>query len=84
MDVSEKRELYSGFSDALARAVEMAGIPVLFGLFGRWLDTRFDTAPIFLVAFLVFAFVGLGVRSFYAYRTRMESLEANAPWSGRQ
>ena len=57
MNLQEKRELNTGFGDALARAVELVVTPGIFALLGWLLDRRLGTTPI--VAF-VFFFVVLG------------------------
>ena len=43
----EQRALWSGFSDALGRAVELVGTTVVFVLAGLWIDGRLGTRPIF-------------------------------------
>lgn len=84
VDVSHKRDLYNGFGDAMARAIEFAGAPVLFALAGRWVDGRFGTGPLFLLVFMLFAVAGVGARTYYQYKARMDALDAQAPWSRRE
>lgn len=43
----DKRDLYSGFGDTLARGVEIVTTPFIFGLFGWWIDGRTHTRPLF-------------------------------------
>ena len=43
----EKRDLYSGFGDTLARGVEIVTTPFIFGLLGWWIDGRTHTRPLF-------------------------------------
>lgn len=43
----EKRDLYSGFGDTMARAFEVVFTPLLFGLLGWWIDGRTHTRPLF-------------------------------------
>jgi len=47
-------------------------LPMAAGaLFGRWLDGRLDSAPVFLLFFLL---VGLGLGALLAWRTVVEKL----------
>jgi F0F1-type ATP synthase assembly protein I len=73
------RALYGGFGNALATAFEMAAIPVLFALLGLWLDSRFGTRPVCMLTLTVLAIVGLGARSYYQYKAKMEAEEARRP-----
>jgi F0F1-type ATP synthase assembly protein I len=57
MNLQEKRELNTGFGDALARAFELVATPGIFGFLGWLLDRRLGTTPIFA---FVFFFVVLG------------------------
>jgi hypothetical protein len=43
----EKRDLYNGFGDTMARAFEVVFTPFLFGLLGWWIDGRTHTRPLF-------------------------------------
>jgi F0F1-type ATP synthase assembly protein I len=45
--------------------------PVIMSLGGLWLDRRFDTAPIFMIALLVFGAVGAGAKVYYDWKHRM-------------
>ena len=76
-----QRSTWDGFSDALARAVEFVGTTVIFLLFGRWLDSRFDTQPIFTVALTLLAVTGLGVIAYYRYQEEMRREEEGKPWT---
>lgn len=44
---TERRDLYEGFGNALARAFEVVFTPLLFGFFGWWVDGRAGTRPLF-------------------------------------
>ncbi len=73
------RALYSGFGNALGTAFELAAVPVLFALAGLWLDGRFHTKPVCMLVLTMLAIVGLGARSYYEYKARMEIEEAKRP-----
>ena len=70
------RALYGGFGNALATAFELAAIPVLFALAGLWLDSRFGTRPVCMLVLTMFAILGLGARSYYTYKAKMDAEEA--------
>jgi F0F1-type ATP synthase assembly protein I len=74
------RDLYNGFGDTLTVAFELALIPVLFAGAGILLDRWLGTSPLFLVALVVLAVVGLGAKMYYRYKAQMEKAEAGAPW----
>jgi len=79
--LAERRSLYQGFGNALALAVEIAGVPIVFVLLGRWLDLHLDAAPAFTVALGVVAVVGVALRSYYSYQERMRLEEEGKPWA---
>lgn len=76
----DRRDLYNGFGDTLARAVEFAGVPVIFALVGAALDRRFGTVPVLTVALLVVALAGTFVRTWCGYVEAMKAEEAKGPW----
>ncbi|MCZ7534825.1 MAG: AtpZ/AtpI family protein [Acidimicrobiia bacterium] len=79
--LDESRSLYEGFGNALALAVELVAVPVIFLLTGAWLDRRLDTQPLLTIVLLVVAVVGMAVRSYYAYKERMRLEEEGKPWA---
>ncbi len=76
----DRRELYNGFGDTLARAFEFVGTPVLFAFFGHTADGKLGTRPLFTVGLVVFAVAGVFVRMYYGYEAAMREHEARAPW----
>ena len=44
---TDRRDLYNGFGDTMARAFEVVFTPFLFGLLGWWIDGRLGTRPLF-------------------------------------
>lgn len=81
MDLRERRELYNGFGDTLARAVEFVAAPILFAYAGHLLDGRFGTDPLLTVALAVLALAGVVLRAYYAYEVAMRRHEAERPWA---
>ena len=79
----DKRDLYNGFGNTLARAIEFVAAPVLFALGGAALDRRFDLTPILTITLLVLALTGTFVRTWYSYVESMKAEEAKGPWHSR-
>ena len=80
MDLDDRRALYNGFGDTLARGVEFALTPAIFGFLGYLLDRAIGTLPVFLIVFTVLCVVGMFIKSWYAYDAQMKEHEAAAPW----
>jgi F0F1-type ATP synthase assembly protein I len=78
--LADHQALYNGFGNTLAQAVELIATPVLFLLFGRWLDHRFDTGHVFMVVLFLLAVVGVSVSAYYRYKETMEKEEEGKPW----
>ena len=53
----EKRDLYNGFGDTMARAFEVVFTPLLFGLLGWWIDGRTHTRPLFALVLGIFVLI---------------------------
>jgi F0F1-type ATP synthase assembly protein I len=70
-----------GLGDGFSLAVEFVAVPLLLGLFGYWLDSKFHTSPLLAVAIGVFGFVGVLVRTYYAYMARAAYEEEGKPWT---
>ena len=77
----EQRALWSGFSDALGRAVELVGTTVVFVLAGLWIDGRLGTRPIFTLVLGILAMVGLGVSAYYRYNADFDREQEGKPWT---
>jgi F0F1-type ATP synthase assembly protein I len=71
-----RRQLNQGFGDTLTKAFEFAVSLGLFLFFGWLVDRWLGTQPVFMVAFTIFAFAGLGVRLWIAYDREMRRHEA--------
>jgi len=65
----------NGFGNAMGTATELALLPGIFGFLGWLLDGWAGTEPLFLVGFLVLAFVGMLVRAWVGYDADMRELE---------
>jgi F0F1-type ATP synthase assembly protein I len=80
MDNNDKRDLYNGFGDGLARAFEYAVTPGIFGFLGYLLDRAIGTLPIFTIVFTLVCVVGMFIQTYYTYDARMKAEEAKTPW----
>ena len=83
MEQRDKRDLYNGFGDGLARAFEIAVTPAVFGAMGHGLDRWLGLTPVLTIVFVVLALVGMFVRLWYGYDTEMKAHEAAGPWAAR-
>ena len=80
MDETGRRDLYNGFGDTLARGVELAVTPAIFGGGGYFLDRSIGTVPVFTIVLTLLCVVGMFVRAYYSYDAAMKVHEENAPW----
>jgi F0F1-type ATP synthase assembly protein I len=83
VDQDNRRATWQGVGDGLSQALEMSVAPVLFALFGLFLDRRAGTVPLFAVAFSVFAMVGVFVKAYYVYRFKSAQEEEARSWGKR-
>lgn len=79
MDFRDRRDLYNGFGNGLARAFELVVTPLLFALLGWLVDRALGTGPFIAIALGAFGLAGVAVRSYYQYAARMDALEAALP-----
>lgn len=63
-------------SDSLSKGMEIAGTTLVFFLLGWFVDTRLDTTPLFMIAFVIVALVAQFVKLYYVYNAQMAQLEA--------
>ena len=71
-DLSAKRELNKGFSDALNAAVELAVTPAVLALIGWQIDRWLGTSPVFLIALFVFTLSYVAWKHFVLYSSQMD------------
>ena len=63
-------------SDSLSKGMEIAGTTLVFFLLGWFVDSRLDTTPLFMIAFVIVALVAQFVKLYYVYNAEMAQLEA--------
>ena len=84
VDIDDKRHLYNGFGDSLARAFEYAVTPAIFGFLGYLLDRAIGTVPVFTLVFALLCITGMFLKTYYSYDSAMKAHEAAAPWGRRE
>ncbi len=75
-----QQSMWNGFSNALARAVELVGTVLVFVLIGLWIDSRLDTKPLFTVVLGLLAILGQGIVAYYRYKAEVATEEGEKPW----
>ena len=83
MEQRDRQELWNGFGDTMARALEFVLTPLLFGLAGFGLDRVLGTSPVFMIVLGALAVVGLALRSYYVYADQMRQHEERLPGHSR-
>jgi F0F1-type ATP synthase assembly protein I len=81
VEFRERETQWVGFERALAQSVEIVATPLLFALFGHWLDGRFGTGPVLAIVFGLVGVVAISVRSYLWYRASMDREEKGKPWT---
>jgi len=84
VDNNDKRDLYNGFGDGLARAFEYAVTPTIFGFLGWLLDRAVGTLPLFTIVFALLCIVGMFLKTWYTYDAMMSAHDSKSPWGRPQ
>ena len=71
----DRRDLYNGFGDTMARAFEVVFTPFLFGLVGWWIDGRTHTRPLFALTLGIVVLLYTFWKLSKGYMTRMQAEE---------
>jgi F0F1-type ATP synthase assembly protein I len=80
-ELTARRDLYQGFGNALATAVELVGAPLLFGLAGVLLDRWLGFFPVLTVVLGLYGLIGGALRAYYGYVAKMAQEESGKPWA---
>lgn len=80
-DLRAKQQLNRGYSDGMARGIELVVTPLVFGGIGWLLDGWFGTAPVLAVGLGLFGAVGVFVKMKLGYDQQMAAAEAGKPWN---
>lgn len=79
-EVREKR----GYGDGLTQALNLVVAPVLFGLFGAFIDSRLGTGPVFLLVLGFLGLLGALLMAYYEYEARIARHDEGKPWARRK
>jgi F0F1-type ATP synthase assembly protein I len=83
-DLRDRRQTWTGFSDALARGIELVATPLLFGLGGWYLDRWAGTRPLFTLLLFLLAIAGISARMYYGYMATMQEHDRASVWARPQ
>lgn len=81
---TDRRDLYNGFGDGLARAFEFAVTPIIFLAMGYGLDRWLGLFPLFTIALLIFSLTGQFLMMWIRYDAEMKAHEADAVWNRKK
>jgi hypothetical protein len=84
VELHERREVYNGFGDGLARAFELALTPALFGGLGHLLDVELGLRPLLTIVLFLFGVAGTSYMAWFRYEAEMRRVEADKPWARRR
>jgi Flp pilus assembly protein TadB len=82
-DLTTRQKLNRGYSDGLARALEIVVTPLLLGFLGRVVDGWLGTRPLFMLALGTFGAAGIVVKLWLGYDREMRKHEAELPGARR-
>ena len=71
-----RRDLNTGFGNAMAKAFELAVTPAIFAFFGHLLDRWLGTSPLFALVLFLFVACYISWRMFVGYDASMKVEEA--------
>lgn len=80
-DLQAKQQLNRGYSDGMARGMELVLTPLVLGAIGWLLDGWLGTGHVLAVTFGVFGVVGIFVKMKLGYDRQMADVEAGKPWT---
>jgi hypothetical protein len=80
-DLRAKQQLNRGYSDGMARGMEIVLTPLLMGGFGRLLDGWLGLVPILTLTFGILGIVGIFIKLKLGYDRQMDQAEAGKPWT---
>jgi hypothetical protein len=73
--------LTQGLDSGFTKAIEMVVTPLLFALFGYWLDGVFGIRPILTATLGGLAFFGCVASIYYRYMADVAREEEGKPWT---
>lgn len=83
-DVRAKQQLNRGYSDGMARGIELVVAPLVMGAIGWLLDSWLGTAPFLAVGLGMFGVAGVFTKLWLGYDRAMVEEERGKPWARRE
>jgi F0F1-type ATP synthase assembly protein I len=83
-DLPAQQDLHRGFSDALARAIELVLTPIVFAGVGWLIDRVAGTSPWGMVTLFAFALVGTAVKLKLGYDRDMAAHDGSVATTPRR
>lgn len=83
VDVRAKQQLNRGYSDGMARGIELVVAPLVMGAIGWLLDSWLGTAPFLAIGLGVFGVAGVFAKLWVGYDRAMVEEERGKPWAPR-
>lgn len=80
-DTRAKQQLNRGYSDGLARGIELVVAPLVMGAIGWLLDGWLGTAPFLAVGLGVFGVAGVFAKLWAGYDREMHVVQEGKPWT---
>ena len=81
MEADQASRERQGYGDALTQALSLVVGPLLFGLLGAFLDSRFGTRPLFLLVLGLFGVLAAVTTAYFEYRARVARHDEGKPWA---
>lgn len=79
-DVRAKQQLNRGYSDGMARGIEIVVTPLLMGVIGWLLDGWLGTGPFLAIGLGIFGVAGVFAKLKLGYDKAMADEQAGKPW----
>ena len=80
-DLRARQQLNRGYSDGMARGMELVLTPLVLGGLGWLIDGWLGTGKVFAICLGVFGIVGISVKLKLGYDRQMLAVEAGKPWT---
>lgn len=80
-DTRAKQQLNRGYSDGMARGIELVVAPLVMGAIGWLLDSWLGTGPFLAIALGVFGVAGVFAKLWAGYDREMQVVQEGKPWT---
>lgn len=80
-DERAKQQLNRGYSNGMARGIELVVAPLLMGAFGWLLDSWLGTGPFLAIGIGVFGVAGVFAKLWVGYDRDMQAVQEGKPWT---